>query len=630
MAWSIKESTTTGTRTAAARCKPKTCPRCGGQECIERPRFFCGQLLTDKDLDAAQHYVMAKNRLHNRYLVGKGVVCGLAVRCAPCDSESVVVEPGYAIDCCGNDIVVCDPEPFNVKEYIERCFGQDKPDCDGPIRRPPSPCGEGPQEYCLFLSYKEETARPVTALVRDKGCQASRCEPSRVLETFRLDLVKQGDLPKGWPPSFWSRLRECLPRATKQMGRAAAQYYALDFQDASLRASGERELLLSSRRSVAELYRNGPNVRCQIEDLCEEPPACPTVKVNCPEFLTPGQPTTFTAVITGGDPNVTPTYNWTVSPTQQFSGQGTASITVAAHPALLETTATVVVGGYPPECRDQMTASCTSKAQHTLTTRPNEAGAQPVSLEQRGNTEVLAQALSPYFQYLIDCFCDALLVPCTPCEEPEGVLIACVTVEDGKVVKICNVARTQLITGPSLRYWFGPLFTGKHWLLEWLCCRFDLRKYKRFTPALHRGGSRLFASARKRMLSFSSGTMFSYSSALARVGKIFASMARATADVARAKIGDLGEVQTVAASQSAFGAEFYRLDAAEAKARLSKLNVNVVEERVAATPEEAHTFTNLRSLANVVAPGASVEIVKDKDNRVVAVRTRPAGGEVKQ
>src|SRR5438552_12275393 len=97
-----------------AICKPKTCPTCGGVECFERPRYFCGQLLTDKDLDAAQRYVIEKNKLHNRYLVGTGVVCGLAVRCDPCDECAVTVEPGHAIDCCGNDIVLSEQAPFNV------------------------------------------------------------------------------------------------------------------------------------------------------------------------------------------------------------------------------------------------------------------------------------------------------------------------------------------------------------------------------------------------------------------------------------------------------------------------------------------------------------------------------------
>ena len=55
------------------------CPECGGLECLCRPRFFAGQLLTDEDLNLLNHYIIEKNKLHNRYLHGWGVVCGLEV-----------------------------------------------------------------------------------------------------------------------------------------------------------------------------------------------------------------------------------------------------------------------------------------------------------------------------------------------------------------------------------------------------------------------------------------------------------------------------------------------------------------------------------------------------------------------
>ncbi len=55
------------------------CSCCTGLECLERPRYFAGMLLTETELGSEQEYVRAKNRLHNRYLHGWGVVCGLQV-----------------------------------------------------------------------------------------------------------------------------------------------------------------------------------------------------------------------------------------------------------------------------------------------------------------------------------------------------------------------------------------------------------------------------------------------------------------------------------------------------------------------------------------------------------------------
>src|SRR5215212_1911114 len=86
---------------------PQRCPACGGLECLCRPRFFAGQLLTEEDLNRLDHYIVAKQKLHNRYLHGWGVVCGLDVVCDDCNSGSVIVQSGYALAPCGEDVIVC-------------------------------------------------------------------------------------------------------------------------------------------------------------------------------------------------------------------------------------------------------------------------------------------------------------------------------------------------------------------------------------------------------------------------------------------------------------------------------------------------------------------------------------------
>jgi hypothetical protein len=88
---------------------------------------------------------------------------------------------------------------------------------------------------------------------------------------------------------------------------------------------------------------------------------CPNISVDCPSGLTlAGQPVTFTANVTGGDPNATPTYNWTVSAGTISSGQGTSSITVDTTGLAggSSVTATVSVGGLDPSCT--ASNSCTA------------------------------------------------------------------------------------------------------------------------------------------------------------------------------------------------------------------------------------------------------------------------------
>ena len=79
------------------------------QECREilspfkRVNFFPGQLLSAKDFQDEQEYFIEKQRVLNRCLYGWGIICGLRVSL---HRNAVRVEPGLALDCQGNVIVV--------------------------------------------------------------------------------------------------------------------------------------------------------------------------------------------------------------------------------------------------------------------------------------------------------------------------------------------------------------------------------------------------------------------------------------------------------------------------------------------------------------------------------------------
>ena len=77
---------------------------------LERPRFFPGRLLTSDDLAQEQTYVREKRKLHNRALHGFGVVSGLKVSS---QSGGVVISPGIALDCEGNEIVIEAPQSLS-------------------------------------------------------------------------------------------------------------------------------------------------------------------------------------------------------------------------------------------------------------------------------------------------------------------------------------------------------------------------------------------------------------------------------------------------------------------------------------------------------------------------------------
>ena len=94
------------------------------------------------------------------------------------------------------------------------------------------------------------------------------------------------------------------------------------------------------------------------------PSQCPVVRVTCPDSAEEGTEPSYTADVSGGDPGVTPTFNWTVSAGSISSGQGTSTIKVETVGTGGQTiTATVDVGGYPRECRtsDSCTITVTKK-----------------------------------------------------------------------------------------------------------------------------------------------------------------------------------------------------------------------------------------------------------------------------
>lgn len=184
------------------------CSDCKGEccelECLVQPRFFCGQLLTDQDLSTMLEWVKGKTALA-RYRHGWGAVCGLEVHCNAKTGEqaTVSVMPGYAIDCCGNDVVVCEEARIDLSQY---CKPEEDPCGDWPP--PPKQPGQGMtdnatisfggwqipkaevQAVDLFVRYAETVSDARTALARG-GCKpAETCEYTRTHEGYELYAKK--------------------------------------------------------------------------------------------------------------------------------------------------------------------------------------------------------------------------------------------------------------------------------------------------------------------------------------------------------------------------------------------------------------------------------------------------------
>jgi len=174
-------------------------------------------LLNEADLTAITDWVRQRSRLQ-RFLHGWGVASGLGVQRDPTDWTRVIVRPGYAIDACGEDIVVCGETPVSIKEICDR----ESESCGQLKAKPPS---DGAQEevlvgplkmsvhelgyFDLMVSYAEEMSSPQPALARSLCRTAPPCDYSRVTETASFCWVPRSpghkpgvEAASGWKKQF--------------------------------------------------------------------------------------------------------------------------------------------------------------------------------------------------------------------------------------------------------------------------------------------------------------------------------------------------------------------------------------------------------------------------------------------
>lgn len=195
-------TTTTQHRPTEAQSKQCmcTCNECQGScctlECLTRPHFYGGQLLTDGNLKDMVDWVQAKSEL-KRFREGWGVVCGLDVECSHKDKEQnrVYVSKGYAVDCCGRDIVVCDPigYDFSCERPFDPCCREPKP--HGPSEQSGQAdkmesLGSIPstelRAYELCLVFDEKLGGGQRPLVRADCYPMKECQFTKIYERGKL------------------------------------------------------------------------------------------------------------------------------------------------------------------------------------------------------------------------------------------------------------------------------------------------------------------------------------------------------------------------------------------------------------------------------------------------------------
>jgi hypothetical protein len=171
---------------------------CGDLPELARLRYFHGQPLSALDLQREQSYHRDRARLHNRLLHGWGVVCGLDVTVpeprptAECDEKEtgpeVVVMPGAALDCRGDEILVRHPRPVRLDALLSE--------------ETRKLLTERPATVYLAVCFHETPIDPTRPLLAS-GCEpAPDCQHARVLDSYRLVVTLE-------PPDRGPRCEPC-------------------------------------------------------------------------------------------------------------------------------------------------------------------------------------------------------------------------------------------------------------------------------------------------------------------------------------------------------------------------------------------------------------------------------------
>lgn len=125
---------------------------------FERVNYFYGKVLTTEDFKAEQTYFQEKHRLINRCILGWGIICGLNVSF---HHEAVRIQPGFALDCQGNEIIV--PEAVD-------------------LRLP-----ETETSQYIVIQYTEKLCRFVPAPDPVGTGDHDITQPTRILETYMIN-----------------------------------------------------------------------------------------------------------------------------------------------------------------------------------------------------------------------------------------------------------------------------------------------------------------------------------------------------------------------------------------------------------------------------------------------------------
>ncbi len=154
-----------------------TCPECAPRPLI-KTNWFWGMNVGPRDMTDDRLFVEEHIRLHHQRLHGTGVVCGLLLVQHPnpaCRDRLIGLTPGSAIECCGHHILVVEDDVIDLESFEA-------------VRKLLKEPDDKPHTLRFCIRYRECPTEEVPVLYDECACDDIRCAPSRILETYAVDL----------------------------------------------------------------------------------------------------------------------------------------------------------------------------------------------------------------------------------------------------------------------------------------------------------------------------------------------------------------------------------------------------------------------------------------------------------
>ncbi len=223
---------------------------------FKRINFFKGFLTTEKDWNEAEKYHIDKRALHNRMFHSPGVAFGhggdLRVNARARGDLSVEIQPGYAVDALGHDLVVFDaqiknvnPEEFRLPQtiYIVLRFYEELTD---------------------FIAYKENLEyKGHRRVLESCKVEISQTEP---------DIAREVELGRIYLEKGANRIRDARDAADPRANEIDLRYVPRAGRAGSFMAPAQRlrlqNLLWQIRRSSLEYSRRGVHSANNVVQCC--------------------------------------------------------------------------------------------------------------------------------------------------------------------------------------------------------------------------------------------------------------------------------------------------------------------------------------------------------------------------